>query len=118
MPAPGGGVMLCPAYAPVPTRTFEPGAIHDGSAADLLGMAMSGMDMSDHPGHGGEPSRQDGVAVCPFGAAASIIAITHAPPLLAVYVSTPFSPQPFLEQSLPRKTIPTTRLPRGPPVAS
>jgi hypothetical protein len=124
MPGPGG-VMLCPAYAPLAAHIPNSGeARHesdmDSPGMDLPGMDMSmgSMDMSEHSGHGRSPSPHDGVAVCPFGAAASNVAITHTPLVLAVSAGASITPQPHTEQSAPRSTIPITRLPRGPPFAS
>ena len=123
MPGPGG-VMLCPAYAPVPTTALNSSDKPSDSGADRpdmemsgMDMPMAGMDMPVHSGHGKKPSQHDG-APCPFSAAASTVAITHTPLLLARFHGSSISPQPFIEQSVPRSTTPLTRLPRGPPIVT
>ena len=124
MPGPGG-VMLCPAYGPLAAHIHNLGEARDESGMDSPGMNMPGMDMSmgsmdmsQHSGHGRSPSPHDGVAECPFGAAASNVAITHTSPVLAVSAGVSIAPQSHTEQSAPHSTIPITRLPRGPPFAS
>jgi len=118
MPAPGGGAMLCPAYAPVIAQSSGSRPTQDSFSADMPGMDMRGMDMSGHSGHGGVPSGHDGTAMCPFATAAASVAITHAPLLLAAYTTESFSPETYLEQPVPRTRNPPTRLPRGPPVVA
>jgi hypothetical protein len=122
MPGPGG-VMLCPAYAPLAAHILGSGGARDesdspGMDRSGIDMSMGAMDMSAHSGHGRSPSQHDGVAACPFGAAASIVAITHTPLLLGLPAGVSISPQPHIEQFLPRDTTPLARLPRGPPTAS
>ena len=116
MPGPGG-LILCSGYAAVPPNAAGPIAAHD--MPDMPGMDMGDMDMSAHPspsGHGDHSPEHDGVGVCPYAAAAAVLAITHscsAPSALlpAAIPPTAFPP----ETPLPRGTIVPTSLPRGPP---
>jgi len=107
MPGPGG-LVLCNGYTAVPMMGGVAEAAHD----------MPGMDMSahaKHPGQGGHSPGHESMGVCPYAAAASVLAITHAPAPVALLqiVSTTIVFPP--EKSLSRGTIVPTSLPRGPP---
>jgi len=102
--------MLCPGYAPTATSAAMGHAAQDD---------MPGMDMSDHSmpmdqGGGRTPSH-DGMAMCPFAAAATAFALLHTPTVATfaavVQLDVKSRPEPFI----PRTTVPPSRLPRGPP---
>jgi hypothetical protein len=82
-------------------------------------MDMPGMDMAstaDHGGAGWPSQRHDGMEVCPFAAAASVMAVGHAQPLavFTAFLSTLIVFPPA--KTVPRGTIVPTSLPRGPPI--
>jgi len=79
---------------------------------------MPGMDMSDHSmprDQGGKMPSHDGMAMCPFAAAATAFALLHAPTVatfaVVVQLEVKSRPEPFVA----RITVPPSRLPRGPP---
>jgi hypothetical protein len=116
MPGPGG-LILCSGYAAVPSNVDGAVAAHD--MPDMPGMDMGDMDMSTHaspPGHGDHSPDHDSMGVCPYAAAAAVLAITHAysAPSGLLPVAPPLTTFPP-EIPLPRGTIVPTSLPRGPP---
>ncbi len=115
MPGPGG-LTLCSGYAEVPSIVGGGAAAND--MQDMPGMDMGDMDMSAHATHSGRGNHSpehESMGVCPYAAAAAVLAITHtsAPSALLPVATTPIAFPP--EKSLPRGTIVPTRLPRGPP---
>ena len=111
MPGPGG-LILCDGHMSAPSATASPAMVHDMSA-----MAMSGEDMAHHADHasqdGGSPAHP-GSTFCPFAAAATPMASSHAASLLAVHSVVTKLDLPSA-RVVPRGTIVPTRLPRGPP---
>jgi hypothetical protein len=107
-----GGLVLCPGHAPVTTKNAGP------PASDKSDIAISGMDMNVHGRPtGGAPHSPDNASagICPFAAAASVMAPVHAAPapLVSLLTSTITLFPP--ERTIPRGTIVPTYLPRGPP---
>jgi hypothetical protein len=120
MPGPGG-LVLCNGFGPAPT-TVSQAMSHDMSTMDMSGMDMAGMDMpgmahaGGHPAHGGGSQDHEGSSLCPFAAAATTMASSHAS-LLSVTVAVDSRPVLLPEQPfVPRGTIASTSLPRGPPL--
>jgi hypothetical protein len=112
MPGPGG-LILCSGYGAVPTMVAGAATAHD-----MSGMDMAGMDMSDHANHsgqGGHAPEHESMGICPYAAAASVLALNYASAVSALLqiVSTTIAYSP--EKSVPRGTIVPTSLPRGPP---
>lgn len=110
-----GGLMLCPAYAPVAAPATP--VAHHMSDADMSGMDMSTMDMSAAAMPAGmhHADQHDGNSFCPFASASAPAVCSHvivdAVPAEVVATTLSYPPQ----QALPRGTIVPTRLPRGPP---
>lgn len=114
MPGPGG-LVVCDGFIHASGAKATPTMEHDMSA---MGMDMSGMDMAHRAGHsskgGGSPEHEHS-GICPFAAAATTMASSHAAvsiavvPAVARHIDLPSLP------FVPRDTIVPTRLPRGPP---
>ena len=108
MPGPGG-LMLCPGDAATATSTAMGHAAQDH---------MPGMDMADRStpmDQGGKAPSHDGMAMCPFAAAATAIALLHAPTVATFAAIVPFEIKARPEPFIPRTTVSLSRLPRGPP---
>lgn len=118
------GLMLCPAYAPVPTSIAGAAdARSQPPTADAM-MDMSGMDMSmdmstsastgSAPSHDSGPGHQDHT-LCPYAASATL----GAPP---AFLSASVSGQPTAECTLFAPQVaycqlsPRAQSARGPPV--
>jgi hypothetical protein len=89
-------------------------------AHDMSSMDMPGMDMAGMPHHGARTSHDgapdhDGSSLCPFAAAATTMASSHAAFLsVSIAVESSLLRLPY-QPFVPRGTIVPTRLPRGPP---
>jgi hypothetical protein len=118
------GLMLCPAYAPVPASIA--GAADASHQAPTTGatMGMSGMDMpmdmSTRTSTGSAPSNGSGSdhqdhSLCPYAASATL----GAPPaLFSASISAPPAPERilFAPQVAHFQPSPRTQSARGPPV--
>jgi len=98
-----GGLILCPGYLP---------------ASGMAGMDMPGMSSGVPAHHGGGGPHAPGHAtfgICPFEAAAALVAMAPAAPTVVtvepVFVVNIFPPEEFR----PRGTFVPANLPRGPP---
>lgn len=116
-----GGLVICDGHTPVQGGIATRDIGHEMSAMEMAGMDMSGMGLAHQAGHpskdGGGPDHE-GSSLCPFAAAATSMASSYTPVLVAiVHTVVPridLPSQPFV----PRGTIVPTRLPRGPPTVA
>ena len=120
MPGPGG-LVICDGFIHAPGAKATDTRQHDMSAMEMADMDMAGMDMPGMDPHHTGPSKGGGSpehehsSICPFAAAATTMASSHAAVSIvvvpAVVRQVDIPSLPFV----PRDTIVPTRLPRGPP---
>ena len=112
MPGPGG-LILCSGYASAPLTGDSRDASHDMPGMDMGGMDMPGQ--AKQAGQGGHSPEHESMGVCPYAAAASVLALTHAaaPSALLRIVSTAIIAAS--SAIAPRRAAVPTSLPRGPP---
>jgi hypothetical protein len=130
MPGPGG-LMLCPAYAPLPSALAARHAAATSAGVTMLDMNIPGMEMpamathghhhhapaSQAPGGGGDGTGMGhgGMGICPFAGAATLMAAMRLPPALQQFLLfMPFAPA-VPDFQLPPAPSALAGLPRGPP---